>query len=561
MSVVTRTIPYTLCLDEPALLLSPSGRRTTGAGGGLDFVPGSTLLGALATRYGVFHADDAWTLFHSGAIRFGDARIAANAQGEQATHIGDAAGPSRPAPFAYHREKGETLEKPHWLDDSWYDLTRVTGADRSRRRFELYRAHLARVGSVLEVKHEAALKTAVEYHAGRASDGQLFEEHVLPAGMVLQGWIEVDGPHTSEAQRLVDMFRTEMPSRIRVGKRRQAGRGKATLTLHDEALYKAWAWPDAPDPFDDGRVSLWLLSDLCLFNPNTHQPTLEPTREHFDLPETAAIDWHRCFVRSVRWTPYNGHRRRPDPERLALKAGSVLTFSGLTRTDLKNLRARAQRGFGAYRFEGLGRIHVQPAMLAPQASDGMDAQGAPVATPVWKGLLQRPLKWGTESSTGEHGPALQLQKDQFGASFEPFRKWLQGQAEEARLVYGARELAEDGFDTLKRFAKRGPKATQWNVVAGVANAHRHLENRVGYEAMRLTLFAEADMDKRHQRGILRRGALAQVWYPKGRAGAGNALDKWMKNQLADAEAHAAVALGLLANRMAKQATRARETQG
>ena len=61
----------------------------------LEYVPGRTLLGVAASRlYADLSAEDAFTVFHSGKVRFGDG-----------IPVLDSRSPCGPTPLSFHREK------------------------------------------------------------------------------------------------------------------------------------------------------------------------------------------------------------------------------------------------------------------------------------------------------------------------------------------------------------------------------------------------------------------------------------------------------------------------
>lgn len=58
-------------LEQPLIVTQQAA--SAGAQLSLDYLPGSLLLGLAASRlYAELSEDDAWTLFHSGMVRFGD---------------------------------------------------------------------------------------------------------------------------------------------------------------------------------------------------------------------------------------------------------------------------------------------------------------------------------------------------------------------------------------------------------------------------------------------------------------------------------------------------------
>jgi len=101
----------------------------------------------------------------------------------------------------------------------------------------------------------------------------------------------------------------------------------------------------------------------------------------FNRPEGS--QWHEAtsFLRTRRYSPYNGKRRTHDDERQVIARGSVLRFTlprPLTGEEQNNLSWA-----GLYNEAGLGRLAVNPAMLAgvhPAFEEGTTPAGAAETT-------------------------------------------------------------------------------------------------------------------------------------------------------------------------------------
>ena len=87
---------YTARLVTDAVISERSS--TTGGHRCLDYIPGACLLGAVAAKLYDSLGQDAFTVFHSGKVRFGNG-YPLSAAGE----------PAFPVPFAWHTAKGEEM--------------------------------------------------------------------------------------------------------------------------------------------------------------------------------------------------------------------------------------------------------------------------------------------------------------------------------------------------------------------------------------------------------------------------------------------------------------------
>lgn len=491
---------FEIVLLEDAVLRSPAGRRS-GGGPGLDYVPGSALLGVAARRYREVAPELAWDLFHSGRVRYGDARPVEAATGA----------PAVPAPLSLHVPKGPPADSLRALDIR--DFTRVP-------RVPGYRPVEALVGpggTRIAAHTRQALRTAVDFASERASEGQLFAYEAVAAGTRLRFTVEIDPE--ADRRELRDFLLRAFDGHAQVGRSRSAEHGQASFAHLPAADAPPWpAWPLA-HTLAAGRLTLWCISDLELLDPGTGAPTMQPDPEHFGLPGT--LDAERTFIRPARWTPFNGHRARPDRERIALRAGSVITFTGLPADfDLPAFRARAARGFGAHRAEGLGRVLVHP-RLFEDVPAGLVSASAPA----------RPA-----------AASPPLPQDDLG-------RWLAPRVARATADQSAFKAAEEAYhDAFFRFTRRpgAPTRSQWNAVRELARRHAGDAGTGARDRLHRALFGEAADGARG--GLCVHGTVRKRWFP-GRPGqAGERLQAFLA---ARADAEAPLAVGYLADRMVK----------
>ena len=526
-----RTLHYEILLKQDTSLPSPAGRRTGGASPSLDFVPGSALLGAAARYYDDAAASLRWDLFHCGRVRYGDARLIS---------LDDAIG-ALPAPLCMYLPKG--VESKGW-DDTWVNFLCLDDTQRAAVQYVPIRGQVAPDGVIESVDPRYTLRTAVDYVQQRAQEGQLYGMGGLPAGTRLRGSIEMDDGICSAAEKFLVEHLHDRP--LFLGQRKSAGLGLATLTFlrsADTQPTRGWQTSDQPVGAA-GMVHVWLISEICLVDPDTGAPTLEVDPTHFGLnPEAHHVVRRNTFVRSLRWTSFNRHRRRPDVEHIALKAGSVVTLDGFESAQQVNaLRNHVACGIGLFRAEGLGRVIVQPqVLLSKRANLGASRPKAdPTKSPP------PPLP-----ETGRMGP------------------WLMHRSEVVGQRRTARRLAEDAFnDQFKgRYARSRrdlPGPSQWITVAGVARkamGARHpsemlFQELFGGQTWRSHLDApdNKELAQRAQRGALVRGAAARRWFVNDKRGPGPALRRWLSDLHKDPdvpEATIPLTLGLLADRMAK----------
>ncbi|MBM4290420.1 MAG: hypothetical protein FJ138_02430 [Deltaproteobacteria bacterium] len=509
---------YTLTLTDPASLSGAPGR---GIGGGLDFVPGANLLGLVARHYAEAQARGlSWDLFHSGRVRFGDARR--YPQGERA--------PSVRSPLSLHAPKGvdKADAQAHTLNFTRFALDARTDVLGGGQQLELVRSELTPSGDAVSAPREQGylLKTAINIQTQRADEGRLFGHSTLKEQLRFGFSVSISDGEGASVEELKRFVEEKLALRARVGRARSAEFGGVTLSRVEPTEARAWeGWSfghgerqDALFELDGDELacSYLLMSDACLLDPQTAQPTLSPAPEHLGLrsAEGFVVDNERTFLRATRWSPFNAHRARPDMERVALLAGGVITVRA-PRAAWGGLRwedhtARLSRGLGAYTAEGLGEVCVGHPLLLGETplrdicASGQAARGArdaslpapPAAAP--RGLVGAWVKQQvTELLLDEH--AQKLAKTLVEKRFEGFissegtpsqTQWRAVERQARELIHselGQRLLSQRLFGDVKVRAAVDPHESD----AGRKERERSVASR--------------------EQGLLMRGKQKQAW--------------------------------------------------
>ncbi len=392
----------------------------------LDYIPGACFLGACATMYEDF-GEDAFTIFHSGGVRFGNAYPLDNERI-----------PTFPVPLSWHFPKGESAHResrllPEFICNlaggSWFD------AERQPKQMRSGYASLA--GGFVEPGTGFRLKTAIDRsRGGRAADGQLFGYASLQAGTRWAFRLDFDPAVPARVEEAI-VARLTGPG-IRVGRSRSAEYGMARII---EAA--AWTSPAAQPT---GRVILiHCLSDLALRDPATGMPTVTAAPGHFGLAGARPLpEW--TFLRLRSYAPFNSKRGANDLERQVVAKGSVLAFEAaemLTQEQLIRIQAQLAAGVGLYRQDGLGQVAVNPPYLTGGAL-------APAA-------LAEPLPLVPEQNAEGDSALL---------------SWLAGEARQVETEEKAAELAETWTDILapqvRGLGGAAPGASQWSKLRHLA---------------------------------------------------------------------------------------------
>lgn len=436
-----------------------SRAATYGGHRSLDYLPGANLLGAAAARlYAQLGEEQAWSAFHSGRLRFGNALPFC---GEEA---GD--GWAFPMPLCFHEEKGGEPAVEHGRLAAANIKNPLAGPLPEGRSYRpLGGDYLTATGRVLAEVPRLRMKTAIDTEQGRAADGQLFGYAGLPRGAVFAFTLEGD----DGLEALAAAVAAALTGELRLGRSRSAEYGRVRV----EPLA---ALPAFPSLEAQGReVTLWLLSDLAVED-DLGQPTWQPRFEWLGTGSgiTGSLVPAKSFLRVRSYAPFNGHYRTRELERPVIAQGSVLTFR-LDRPLDEAARRGLAAGVGLYRQAGLGRVWVDPPPLLKKPEHHFRELPAAVAetkAPAEKlPLPDHPLAQWLEARVGREEESRRAEAAAAG--------WI---AQLPALYRSARLL-----QSAPRGVRVGPSPSQWGRVLEAAK-------RRGADAAALArlLFEERD---------------------------------------------------------------------
>lgn len=434
-----RRIGIDLTLLEDVVL---SARPATAGGHeGLDHVPGQALLGACAARlYPELEPEEAWIVFHSGRVRFGNG-----------LPVADDGAVGWPMPLALHGPKTETVVRDGRLEASRVRSFAHPASGRTlpggAQPRQLREGYLTLDGRVLEPARTLRMKTAVDPATGSAREAHLFGYEALAAGQRFHAVVEAD---EDVPEGLLERVRAALTGELLLGRSRSAEYG-----LVEARPAEARVPPPAEAPA--GRsLLLWLLSDLALLDAQG-QPTLEPLPERLGLG-AGRVDWDRSFVRARAYAPWNGHRGAYGLEREVLCQGSVIRLE-LDAPPSAEALARLERGCGLWREAGLGRVWAAPPLLEGERPAFVDAAAggqAPRPAPV------------ADGAAGRDEPLV--------AWLRAWRGRTAGDAAAERLARALAARLEGCYRRARRDAgagpqeRIGPSPSQWGAFLSVAKA-------------------------------------------------------------------------------------------
>ncbi len=440
-------------------LIQTATASSLGVHHSLDYIRGSSLLGVAASRCYEKLGDDAFTVFHSGQVRFGDAQFV-SADGSRMW----------PVSLGWLTPKRGNAEKDGQLDAAQiYSIAQLDAGQVHKLQLQSMRGgYFAHNGGYAQMKTSYRLKTAIDRkQRGRAKESSLYGYESLAAGTTWRAMITIDDevdPGVDEALKAVFDQQT-----LWLGRSRGAEYGRTRSKIVEQV---AEAEPDDTVL----QLTIACLSDIALASKVTGLPTCLGQAHHFELPNDWTLVTEASSVTSRRFSPFNGKRRYRDLERVVVGRGSVLTFKGSTEVKLSDIRTKVLAGVGGYRQEGLGQVEVSPWYLN---SEHPNFRAAPVQAGERK--VPRPN--------------------------EPLANWMVRRASERTLeddaAKKAHEMAETIVSAEKRLRKNHkpvPSVTQWNQLAGIARSHLY-RSKASKAALRETLAEQMFATAEGARGV------------------------------------------------------------
>lgn len=462
--------------------------------GQAGILPGANLLGAAAAvLYRELAREEAWWLFHSGQLRFGNG-----------LPLGPDGEPGWPLPACWRLERNPApFGREGWIRP---DLIRNAAHEACPLSFP--EGHVSRAGRCFRPA------SRVRRPLGRDSAGVRAERSAVLAAqqefLAEIAWDEEVPPALVERLR---RFFAEQPSLL-LGRARSGNYGRS-----DCRVVPAPALPSSTPPAHT-EIRLWLLSDLAACD-RYGLPTLQPEPEDLGLPPGESVP-EKTFVRVRRYAPYNAYHRLYGQERQVIAEGSVLAYRLRRIPDAEEWHAltrRLEQGMGLYRESGLGRCVAEPDLLA----------GAPP-------------RFDPATALAPTAPAQ--------APDHPLARWLSASAAAGSESHGAKQWAEQALQelaTLERNARRlsgygehqaaAPSKQHWGRLAEAAERAGYGQD--GWEGLRSALFT---------------GPNSACGGPSGEWGLNTAdqggnrftFAEWLERKLAERREDAPRALGLLA---------------
>ena len=366
-AATTPDIPEATSYAFRCRFLAPVILNTSGATEGeldtLTYVPGSNFLGIAARSYDAY-GDQAFTVFHSGKVRFGNA-YPLTQDGRQAL----------PCPASWFIPKGETLASCDRILTTPEERQSVQADKQPKQLRGDYFVPDTTTPALLDahaIVKSFAIKSAYDSDRRRSEDAKMFGFTSLNAGTDWTFTVDFDPDVPVDLRRQVV---ASLLGHQAIGCSKTAQYGAVAIELLTQQPLRVTSKPVAAAA-GRCRYYLYAASQLAFAN-EFGQPALLPPLAELGFGPDAAYDLERTQLLYHSYCPWNGKRKSRDASRLVLLPGSVIVVTADHAPDAKRLA----RGVGAYLAEGLGRLilnpdflfcpHLAPAVscLAPSTAD------------------------------------------------------------------------------------------------------------------------------------------------------------------------------------------------
>jgi len=310
-------------------IVLPASSNTEGNIEQLEFIPGSNFLGMVAKEYPEFQKrGTSFDIFHSGAVRFGDATLLVDEQ----EYI--------KMPFSlFHPKLNEKAIYHHHF------LTENKGQLEQMRKGYI----LPDMSDGLKVKYidyNYAQKSAYDTTNRRSKTSSMYGYSAIASGTKWQFVVRYDESRIRSDD--IALIKSTLESSKRLGKSKSSQYGAINIT------YIGTRKNSSETLKVTGEVILYAKSRLALVDKEGNA-----TYDLNYLVEGANVVYDKCQIRTSFFTPYNGAMRTKTYERMVIEKGSVIVLESITPEQLIAL----QEGVGVYLAEGFGELLMNPKFL------------------------------------------------------------------------------------------------------------------------------------------------------------------------------------------------------
>lgn len=421
---------YLLETIDPIIL--SSNNSSTNNHECLDYIPGSSVLGLIASRlYKELTSEQSWQLFHDGSFRFGPCYPVVN------NSI------SLPLPASWHGTKLSPAIESGRLNSSV--ITNHSSVDFRRDEQTQYKqcrtGFINSDGVIASVKQGSVTKSAIDRTTGKAKDQALFSYSFIESNQFFIGWFDSESPED------LGLVSNNIQGFHRIGRSRNSEFGRVNVTLLNDVCL-----PEENYKADNDRLVLWCLSDVEIIDRHGIA-TYTPKAEDIHPKLRGSLNTEQSFIRTLKVSRFNQTRQGYDNEQLLIQKGSVLVFDSLEPPVSEEILSRiSEQGIGINKQQGLGWVQVNPAWAdSYQVSNVFDsieislsqpdtASQALVATPESSSLIAWIEGANAQSKTEQE------QKDR---------------VDQLLICISKAYTDARSYNNIRTQHEAGPSATQW----------------------------------------------------------------------------------------------------
>lgn len=406
---------------------------TVGEHKSLDVIAGSALLGWAASKLYTPLESHAFTVFHSGKVRFGD--------GLPATENGEVA---LPMPLCWHEDKVNGVAYKHEVIDAgkiynWFHQK----PDWVKQPRQLRNGFITQSGKILLPSKSHSPHIAIIQEPD--IDNKLFGYESLGSTQRYIATITADDDISEGLfEQVVAEFRSTV---IRIGRSKSTEYGRVKAEILGTTTEKK-----IQDISGQKKLTLWLRSDMAIRD-HHGSPVLLPTDPTWlGLPKGRITN---AFIRYRTYALYNAYRQGRDVEQQVLLAGSVIKFEfdePLTKYHAEILAG----GLGTHREAGLGAVVVNPKLLEGIAPC---FESIPQQSQDYSDTADRATQ---KASKPRNSLLIDFLKKRAGrtSSQQDSKQWAVDKLEMLRTQY----LSARNYNGIKDDQAFGPGRSQWRRV-------------------------------------------------------------------------------------------------
>jgi len=433
----------------------------------LDYIPGSNFLGMVASKlYTTLSNEESYRIFHSGAVRFGDALISENAMTSYAM-------PSMLFMDKLNKTLGTDDVYLHHLIDSKNPPSKMG----SKLQLKQERGgYIFADGSVLKnIEKSFSLKSAQNRETRSSKDGAMFGFESLNKGLTFLFSVQFDN------ELDFDNINAALVGNHRLGKSKNAEFGQIKI----EQMEKQ---PSTIESFEDQKyILVYAQSNLCFLN-QYGSPTFQPTAEQLGLEAGAVIDWTKSQIRTHTYSIWNSKRNTTNTQRDCITKGSVFYVTS------SNLLEIERNYVGLHQAEGLGQVIYNPMFLQGSIADAKST------------FNFSPLEKEYKPNSKKHTPTTKLSK--FLSAKLSLKRYEQA------ISHKIQELVYSNEVKIKEL--KGISSSQWGGIRAYASKTND------WEKLHIELF-----DK--ENGYLTHGVADEKYWGKNRGFNRNAFEEICKS--------------------------------